>query len=95
MAKKISGLNYNKGFNRIFKVIAGLWIALITALAFADYSYCFIHGDKLSVTGGTNAESVECMGVTKDTLLIQWLFMCSLVVPVYYFINWIVSGFKK
>lgn len=95
MARKKSGINYNKGFKRIYFVIAGLWIAFITFAYVAEFSFCVIHGDKISVTGSTNAESIECMGFSIKRIIVQWLFFSGLVIPVYYFINWIVSGFKK
>ena len=95
MAKIKTEISYSKGFKRIYFVIAGIWIALMSLAAFGDFSFCVIHGDKISITGSTNANSFECVNYNTMSLIVEWLLMCGLVVPIYYFIAWIISGFKK
>ena len=95
MSKKKSEVDVGKGLDRILKVLAGAWVLLITFLAFADFSFCVINADKISVTGSTNANSIECLGYDTKTLIVQWLFMSGLAVPIYYFFIWIGRGFKK
>ena len=94
MAKKTK-VDLGKGFKRIYFVIAALWVAFITLNAVADFSFCVIHGDKISVTGERNIDSWECDGFNTMTLIFQWIIISGLVIPVYYFLRWIISGFKK
>jgi len=92
---KKSKLDLSKGFKRIYFVIAALWVAFITLNAVADFSFCVIHGNKISVTGERNIDSWECDGFNAMTLIFQWIIISGLVIPVYYFLRWIIAGFKK
>ena len=94
MAKKTK-VDLGKGFKRIYFVIAALWVAFITLNAVADFSFCVIHGNKISVTGERNIDSWECDGFNTMTLIFQWIIISGLVIPVYYFLRWIIAGFKK
>jgi hypothetical protein len=92
---KKNQLDTSRGLKRIYFVVAGLWIAFITLMAVADFSFCVIHGDKISITGEKNIDSWECDDFNTMTLIFQWMVMSGLVYPVYYFLRWIGAGFNK
>jgi hypothetical protein len=89
MVKKIkSKVDVGKGFKRIYFVLASLWVGFITIIFLANFSFCVVHADK-------NRDTLECLGYSIIQNLIQYILIAGLVFPLYYFLRWIVEGFKK
>ena len=84
MAKKKSEIDVGKGFKRIFKVIAGLWLALIFALFIGDFAACEVH----------KMDLLECDDWPSHQI-IQLVLFGGAVIPAYFFLKWIGAGFKK
>jgi len=88
MAQKKSELDVGKGLNRIYFVVAGLWVAFVFMLFIGDFFACKIHTD-LSHT------YPECDDYHAGNQVLQLFIFGGLVVPLYYFLRWIGVGFKK
>ena len=84
MAKK-SKVDVGKGFKRIYFVIAGLWIALLTYLFFKRTIDCL----------SGREEYFFCSDYNFLSELVGFIIYTGIVVPIYFFIKWIAAGFKK
>ena len=86
MAKKTK-VDLGKGFKRIYYVIAGLWIALMFLSIIGDYNSCVVHKSYLN--------ELFCDDYSMISSIFRAIVMSAIVIPIYYFIKWIVAGFKK
>ena len=88
MAKK-SKVDLGKGFKRIYFVIAGLWIALLVFLFFQRINMCVWEKSNTSLT------NIFCHDYNFVREIGGLIIYIGIVVPIYFFIKWIVAGFKK
>ncbi len=88
MKKSKSKVDLGKGFKRIYFVLAALWVGLISLIFIANFSFCVIHADK-------NRDTLDCMGYSAAGSVVEYILIAGLVYPLYYFLKWIVAGFKK
>ena len=86
MAKKKSEVDIGKGFKRIYFVIAGLWVAFVFFLWFAEFMGCYVHKSQ---------EFANCWDYSVGREILILVFWAGLVYPFYYFFKWIGAGFKK
>lgn len=84
MAKKIK-VDLGKGFKRIYFVIAGLWIALLTYLFFKRTIDC----------SSGREEYFFCSDYNFLSDLGGLIIYTGIVIPIYFFLKWIIAGFKK
>ena len=85
MAKK-SKVDVGKGFKRIFFVIAAAWVAIVFFFFFSDAMYCVYW---------KRTDDFICHEYSLARELGLALFQMLLVVPLYYFLRWLIAGFKK
>ena len=91
MARKKSGLNYNKGFKRIFNTIAAIWGFGLLVYTLAESGDCLpapgfdppLYCDSFWYQGWIGPISFSVIAWTVTTI------------PTYYFLKWIILGFKK
>ena len=85
MPEKKSEISMGKGFKRIYFVIAGLWVAFLLFYYFSIFMACQIHKTDL----------IECIQWDPVWHWFTFSISAGLVVPIYYFLRWIIAGFKK
>tara|TARA_B100000035_G_scaffold208288_1_gene178142 strand:- start:563 stop:820 length:258 start_codon:yes stop_codon:yes gene_type:complete len=85
MVKKKSELNVGKGFERIYFVIATVWVVIVFLEYLAQFGACKIH----------KLDNLECIDFNVATHWLTFFIVAGIVVPIFYFLRWIVAGFKK
>ena len=83
---KKSKVDVGKGFKRIYFVLAAVWVAFVFILWFADFMACQVH---------KSDDFAQCWDYNAGGQFLLFVIMAGLVVPLYYFLVWIVQGFKK
>ena len=85
--EKKTKVDLGKGFKRIYFVIAALWVGFAFLIFIIDFIACVLYPE--------NQGTLDCLGYNVEGAFIQSIFGASLVYPLYYFLRWIVAGFKK
>ncbi len=86
MKKSKSKVDLGKGFKRIYYVLCAIWLFWII-----NWNIDYV--DRCSPSYGYQLP-LNC-GKSGISLFIEAVIGFLVVVPIYYFIRWIVAGFKK
>jgi len=86
MRKNNSKFDLSKGFKRVYFVLCAFWLFFII-----NYNIDYV--DKCTPYPGWTMP-LNC-GKSATSLFIEALLGLLIVIPIYYFLKWLVMGFRK